>query len=413
MPRCDVRLRGGRAWKRRFGDNRCAGRAELQVRAALVRLGPAERREQARQQDPEVDECETCEQRDTGADRDQCVLHGERKRERVQAVELHGRSSKCPSDGISESTFIDTMPSRQSAPRLAAALRALPTQYPRNELLMPISDELLSSFMYLQVRGRSPRVVGRGAMSSAITSFADLLRHLRTSASLSQEELAVRSGLSLRGISDLERGVRRAPHLTTVRVLADALALGPADRQALLAAARPGTGPEPADAAPDGYAPLPLPLTSLLGRERELTDARLPVAGRRYPVGDPDRRRGVGQDPPRPGGRRPAAGRVRRWRRLRRSDAAARCRVRPPDHRRAPLACASGPGNRCGRRSLASSRRSSCCSCWTTASRSSRRRRKSPPWWRPARGSQSSPRAGQPCGCVGSVRCRSCRCRCR
>ncbi|MDF3017316.1 MAG: Transcriptional regulator, winged helix family [Thermomicrobiales bacterium] len=107
-------------------------------------------------------------------------------------------------------------------------------------------------------------------MSSAITSFADLLRHLRTSASLSQEELAVRSGLSLRGISDLERGVRRVPHLTTVRVLADALALGPAERQALLAAARPGTGPEPADAAPGGYAPLPLPLTSLLGREREV-----------------------------------------------------------------------------------------------------------------------------------------------
>jgi len=108
-------------------------------------------------------------------------------------------------------------------------------------------------------------------MSSAITSFADLLRHLRTSASLSQEELAVRSGLSLRGISDLERGVRRVPHLTTVRVLADALALGPAERQSLLAAARPGTGPEPADAAPGGYAPLPLPLTSLLGREREVT----------------------------------------------------------------------------------------------------------------------------------------------
>ena len=72
-------------------------------------------------------------------------------------------------------------------------------------------------------------------MSSAITSFADLLRHLRTSAALSQEELAMLSGLSLRGISDLERGVRRAPHLTTVRVLADALALGYSERQALLA----------------------------------------------------------------------------------------------------------------------------------------------------------------------------------
>src|SRR5215210_4481813 len=120
------------------------------------------------------------------------------------------------------------------------------------------------------VRGRSPRVVGRGAMSSAVTSFADLLRHLRTAAALSQEELAMRSGLSLRGISDLERGVRRAPHLTTIRVLADALGLGPIERKALCASARPGTAPETADAAPSGYAPLWLPRAPLLGLEREL-----------------------------------------------------------------------------------------------------------------------------------------------
>jgi hypothetical protein len=43
-------------------------------------------------------------------------LYGERKRERVQTVELHGRSSKWRSDGMSKPTFIDTMPSRQSAP---------------------------------------------------------------------------------------------------------------------------------------------------------------------------------------------------------------------------------------------------------------------------------------------------------
>jgi predicted ATPase/transcriptional regulator with XRE-family HTH domain len=107
-------------------------------------------------------------------------------------------------------------------------------------------------------------------MSSAISSFADLLRHLRTAAALSQEELAIRSGLSLRGISDLERGVRRAPHLNTVRVLADALGLGQTERQALLAAARPGAVPETVDAAPGGCAPLSLPLTPLLGRDPEL-----------------------------------------------------------------------------------------------------------------------------------------------
>jgi predicted ATPase len=74
-------------------------------------------------------------------------------------------------------------------------------------------------------------------MRSATTSFADLLRQLRTSAALSQEELAERAGVSLRGIGDLERGVRRAPHLNTVRLLVDALHLGPTERKALLAAA--------------------------------------------------------------------------------------------------------------------------------------------------------------------------------
>src|SRR3954470_20045309 len=101
-------------------------------------------------------------------------------------------------------------------------------------------------------------------MSSTTSSFADLLRHLRTTAALSQEELSERSGLSLRGISDLEWGVRRAPHLTTAGVLAEALALRPADRQALLAAARPGTLPGTTDGSAGGCALLPLPLTPLL-----------------------------------------------------------------------------------------------------------------------------------------------------
>ena len=48
-------------------------------------------------------------------------------------------------------------------------------------------------------------------MSRTTTTFADVLRQLRTAASLSQEELAERAGVSLRGVSDLERGLRRAP----------------------------------------------------------------------------------------------------------------------------------------------------------------------------------------------------------
>ena len=48
-------------------------------------------------------------------------------------------------------------------------------------------------------------------MSRTTTTFAEVLRQLRTAASLSQEELAERAGVSLRGVSDLERGVRECP----------------------------------------------------------------------------------------------------------------------------------------------------------------------------------------------------------
>jgi predicted ATPase/DNA-binding XRE family transcriptional regulator len=107
-------------------------------------------------------------------------------------------------------------------------------------------------------------------MTHEPAAFGTVLRQLRTAAALSQAALAERAGLSLRGVSDLERGVRRAPYLHTVRALADALELCPADRQALLAAARPGSVPEVPAGARAGPAPLPTPLTSLVGREREL-----------------------------------------------------------------------------------------------------------------------------------------------
>ena len=43
-------------------------------------------------------------------------------------------------------------------------------------------------------------------MSSDTAAFSTVLRQLRTAAALSQEALAERAGLSLRGVSDLERG---------------------------------------------------------------------------------------------------------------------------------------------------------------------------------------------------------------
>jgi len=103
------------------------------------------------------------------------------------------------------------------------------------------------------------------------------LRRYRVAAGLSQETLAERSGLSVRGISDLERGARRFPRLETVRMLADALHLTELERTALLAAARPeldGDVPEPVRLAktdrPLTLRPLPIPPTRSIGRDAEI-----------------------------------------------------------------------------------------------------------------------------------------------
>ncbi len=106
-------------------------------------------------------------------------------------------------------------------------------------------------------------------MSHDTAGFGTVLRQLRTAAALSQEALAERAGLSPRGISDLERGARRTPYLATVGLLADALELSPEDRQALLAAARPARLAD-SDQGTLPAAPLPRPLTSLIGRETDI-----------------------------------------------------------------------------------------------------------------------------------------------
>lgn len=98
------------------------------------------------------------------------------------------------------------------------------------------------------------------------SAFGTLLRRYREQAGLSQERLAERAGLSLRGISDLERGARTTPRLETVRMLAEGLGLGASGTAALLAA-RAGDMPVMTEPV---FMNLPTPATPFIGREDEL-----------------------------------------------------------------------------------------------------------------------------------------------
>jgi DNA-binding beta-propeller fold protein YncE/transcriptional regulator with XRE-family HTH domain len=69
-------------------------------------------------------------------------------------------------------------------------------------------------------------------------SFGALLRHHRLAAQLTQEELAERAGISARSVSDIERGISRAPQKATVRFLAEALRLADEEREIFEGAAR-------------------------------------------------------------------------------------------------------------------------------------------------------------------------------
>src|SRR6187402_2857305 len=98
-------------------------------------------------------------------------------------------------------------------------------------------------------------------------SFGAQLKTLREAAGFTQEELATIAGLSVHGVSALERGERRRPHVDTVRALCGALDLSEATRESLLRSAR-----APARPAADqlGALSLPLPLTPLVGRDADV-----------------------------------------------------------------------------------------------------------------------------------------------
>ena len=103
------------------------------------------------------------------------------------------------------------------------------------------------------------------------TAFGVLLKQYRMEAALTQEALAARANLSARVISDLERGINRAPRYDTLNMLTSAMNLSAEQRAALFAAARPVLPKEDTSARPLHV--LPFPPTALIGREQEVAHA--------------------------------------------------------------------------------------------------------------------------------------------
>jgi transcriptional regulator with XRE-family HTH domain/tetratricopeptide (TPR) repeat protein len=108
--------------------------------------------------------------------------------------------------------------------------------------------------------------------------FGSRLRDYRRSAGLSQEELAARSGLSVRTIRNLESGHSQRPFQDTVRRLADALGFTGDIGDEFIAAAGRRFAADPIDVEPDSLAGagagyrhgLPLDTPAFTGRETEL-----------------------------------------------------------------------------------------------------------------------------------------------
>src|SRR5262249_12625485 len=104
-------------------------------------------------------------------------------------------------------------------------------------------------------------------------SFADVLRSYRLRAGLSQEVLANRAGLSLRAVSDLERGRRRSPYPDTVRRLAHALRLTDDERARLESARpRPAVGALGRSFEAPASSNLPAQVTSFVGRQKDIAE---------------------------------------------------------------------------------------------------------------------------------------------
>jgi transcriptional regulator with XRE-family HTH domain len=79
-------------------------------------------------------------------------------------------------------------------------------------------------------------------MTDRQRSIQGILRQARWSSGLTQEELAAQCGVSVRTISDIERGQVVRPRATTLRQLALGLAMTDEETRSLLLLGRTGHG---------------------------------------------------------------------------------------------------------------------------------------------------------------------------
>lgn len=98
------------------------------------------------------------------------------------------------------------------------------------------------------------------------TTFSEFLRFYRRRAGLTQEDLAARTGLGVRTLSDLERGRVHTPQTQTVDLLVTGLGLEDAEAAEFVALARSSEATQP---RPERTDCMPPPAEALIGREAE------------------------------------------------------------------------------------------------------------------------------------------------
>ena len=143
--------------------------------------------------------------------------------------------------------------------------------------------------------GKEMAVLGKDGAASRSGGFDDmalshplpsgaLLKRERLARGLTQEALAERAGLSTHAISDLERGVNRAPRKETLRLLADALQLSADERARLEASYRWSTSAPAAPAVPARWVSSNTTRVPLAGRAGELGRLAQHLAGEGPPL---------------------------------------------------------------------------------------------------------------------------------